>query len=227
MTRPSQDSLFFSHPPIYAELDFLPAECNQEAVTLFEIWPHWPSFAVALSGPSGCGKSHLVDIFCHRHEGKRLTFSDFCEFSDSEIRLYKGLAIETDETSLKLTDEKRLFHLFNDFKEQNKFLIFTSRIPPSRWSLTLPDLISRLNSIPLIHIGAPDDYLLQAVLIKLFSDRQLQIAPEVPAFVISRIERSFAALHRAVDLIDQISLSLKRPVTVHLVSSILKKNLSP
>ena len=57
---------------------------------------------------------------------------------------------------------------------------------------------------------------------KLFSDRQLRIGPDVVAYVLPRIDRSFAAVHGLVDKLDKAALEGGRAVTVPLVRSVLE-----
>jgi chromosomal replication initiation ATPase DnaA len=87
--------------------------------------------------------------------------------------------------------------------------------------MRLPDLRSRLLAAPSVAIGAPDDALLGAVLAKLFTDRQLQVSPEVIEWLLRRIERSFAGARGAVARLDAAALALKRPVTVLLAREVL------
>ncbi len=70
-------------------------------------------------------------------------------------------------------------------------------------------------------IGQPDDELLGGVLVKLFSDRQVRIRPEVVSFLLSRMERSFDAANVLVEKLDRQALSRKRPITVPFVRSVL------
>ena len=62
--------------------------------------------------------------------------------------------------------------------------------------MAIADLRSRMNAAPAVSVGRPDDALIGAVLIKLFTDRQLHVGSEVIGFLLARIERSFAAAHR-------------------------------
>ena len=72
-------------------------------------------------------------------------------------------------------------------------MLMTGRAAPDLWNLGTPDLLSRLRLAPLVRLGAPDLELTEAVLFKLFSDRQLAIEPRVVAYIAPRIERSLAA----------------------------------
>jgi chromosomal replication initiation ATPase DnaA len=64
--------------------------------------------------------------------------------------------------------------------------------------------------------------MIEAVLVKLFADRQLAVAPEVIAYLVRHMDRSFAALRSLVARADALALAEKRPVTVPLVKSLLE-----
>jgi chromosomal replication initiation ATPase DnaA len=68
-----------------------------------------------------------------------------------------------------------------------------------------------------VEIGAPDDALLSAVLIKLFHDRQLAVGEEVVQYLARRMERSLSAAVVIVDRIDRRALADKRAVSVRLL----------
>ncbi len=84
---------------------------------------------------------------------------------------------------------------------------------PGDLDVKLPDLRSRLRALPLVLIEAPDDTLLRAVLVKLFSDRQLAVEPHVIQHLALHMERSFEAAQRLVEACDQLALSRQRRVT--------------
>ena len=70
-------------------------------------------------------------------------------------------------------DERALFHLLNLAREDEAFVLLTARTSPAGWPLSIRDLASRLQALPVVTLTAPDDALLRAVLVKLFADRQL------------------------------------------------------
>lgn len=111
-------------------------------------------------------------------------------------------------------DERALFHLYNGLFERRGHLLLTGGLPPARWSVVLPDLRSRLNAVPVVEIGPPDDALLEAVLVKLFADRQLRVSAEVIGFLSLRLERSLAAAAEAVAFLDAAALEARRNITV-------------
>lgn len=207
------------HNPHLTARDFLEAPCNAQALAWVRRWPDWPGPVLAICGPSGCGKTHLAHVFAEKSGGlvvaaASLGSADVPRLLDQA----PALAVEDGDRG---ADEAALFHLYNLAREMGRHLLFTGREAPSRWNLTLADLRSRLASVPVAEIGPPDDEVLRAVLVKLFADRQITVGEEVPAWLLGRIERSFAALRRAVDILDHAALAGKRPVTVPLARQAL------
>jgi chromosomal replication initiation ATPase DnaA len=77
----------------------------------------------------------------------------------------------------------------------------------------VPDLASRLRALPVVALTSPDDALLRAVIVKLFTDRQVAVDESLVSFLATRIERSFAAARAAVTRLDREALRLRRPIT--------------
>ena len=100
-------------------------------------------------------------------------------------------------------------------------MLLTAATPPSRWPVTLADLASRLRAAPVAAIEAPDDALIEAVLVKQFGDRQLRIGPEIVAYLVPRIERSFEGIQKTVAALDSAAMAAGRPVTVPLAGEVL------
>ena len=83
--------------------------------------------------------------------------------------------------------------------------------------MRLADLRSRLNAAAAVAIAEPDDTLMEAVLVKLFSDRQLRVDDDVLAFMLTRMERSFAGARDLVARVDDVALKTRRNISVSLV----------
>ena len=97
----------------------------------------------------------------------------------------------------------------------------SGREPPARWPMRLPDLASRLGAAAVARLEPPDDALLAAVLVKLFADRQLAVAPELIGYLVSRMDRSFAAAEALVAALDRAGLAGRRPITARLAAEVL------
>jgi chromosomal replication initiation ATPase DnaA len=102
-------------------------------------------------------------------------------------------------------------------------MLLTARGPVSVWPLALPDLASRLRAAPAVAIGAPDDALLGALLVKLFGDRQLVVSGELIRYMLAHMERSFAAARALVAALDARSLAQQRAITIPLVRTVLEE----
>ncbi len=214
-----QLALDLGHRPAFGRDDFLVAPGNAEAVAHVDRWPEWVGHALAIFGPPGCGKSHLAHVFALRAAAVVVAPGDVKESSvASLIESSSSLVIENGEA---VSDPRALFHLFNAMKEKSGHLLLTSREPPSRWSVALPDLKSRLAAVQAVRIDAPDDAMIEAVLVKLFADRQLSVNPDVISYMVRRMDRSFASARRIVDLADTESLAGQRPISVPLIKSVL------
>jgi chromosomal replication initiation ATPase DnaA len=80
--------------------------------------------------------------------------------------------------------------------------------------VSLPDLRSRLAATPHIAIGEPDDELFGNLVIKLLSDRGIAAPPDLAAYLVPRIERSYVAIEQIVDVLDRAMLSNHRRLSV-------------
>ncbi len=217
---PHQLALALAHSVSFAREDFLAGPPNAAALAIIERWPDWPDRILALVGPAGSGKSHLAAIWAER-AGARLLSSRALAQSSLPGALATG-ALVLEDVRAGVFEEAALFHLLNLAREEQAFLLLTSRASPVGWPVRVPDLASRLRALPVAELGPPDDNLLRAVLIKLFADRQLAVDENLIGYLAARIERSIAAARAAVATLDQASLRLQRPVNRALAVATLR-----
>jgi chromosomal replication initiation ATPase DnaA len=199
--------------------DFLVSKSNALAVGWIDRWPDWPSGALVLHGPSSCGKTHLS----HRWSERASAVTVVGAMVDEELvarlvaeRRYRIAVDDADQAG-----ERALLHLHNWCLEGAGSVLITARRPPASWTTGLDDLGSRLRAALAVGIGPPDDALLGAVLVKHFSDRQLRVAPEIITYLVSRIERSFAAATEITDRLDTVSLRDGHAITIPMVREVL------
>jgi len=122
------------------------------------------------------------------------------------------------------TSQESLLHLYNWTREQGGYLLFTAKSHPKNWNISLADLSSRMLASHAVKIKSPDDDLLQALIIKQFVDRQINISKEVLHYLLPRVERSFDAIQKMVHDIDQLSLVEKKKITIAIVKRVLERN---
>jgi len=220
MSAPRQLALALPHAESFAREDFLAGAPNEAALAMIERWPDWPDRVLALVGPEGAGKSHLAAIWAEIAGARRVSARALGE-TDLMAALATG-ALVIEDASAQL-DERALFHLLNLIREEEAYLLITARAAPARWGAALPDLASRLRAVPTVALSAPDDALLRAVLVKLFADRQLGVDSSLVSYLVTRIERSFAAARAAVEALDREALRMQRPVTRALAAELMRE----
>jgi chromosomal replication initiation ATPase DnaA len=200
--------------PVRSAMDaagFVVSESNQDAVAWLDRWPDWPGAALAVYGPPGCGKTHLAHVWQARSEARFLEPSALEQLPPGNLIL-DGIRLP----------EEHLFHLINHVRAQRTSLLILDREPPARWAVRLPDLASRLASVPAVSVQPPDDTLLAAVLAKHFADRQVDVAPEVVAYLVKQIERSFIAAETAARQLDRAAMAKGAAISIRLAREILR-----
>ncbi len=223
MTQDKQLALNLGHRPAFGRDDFLVADGNREAVEWIDRWPNWSGQVLAIVGPAGCGKSHLSQVFALRTGARVLQPTEITPDTIAGlVEHHSALVVEDGE---KVLEPRALLHLFNALVEKRGHLLLTTREAPARWPVSLADLKSRLSAVPMVRIAPPDDTMMEAVLVKLFADRQIHVTPDVVAYLLRRMDRSFAAARRIVDLADNAALAGQRAVTIPLVKEMLDREM--
>lgn len=217
---PRQLAFALPHAESLSRDNFLEGPANAEALGLVECWPDWPNRVMLLVGPEGSGKSHLAAIWAEI-AGARSTMAHTLTAATVPAALVTG-ALVVEDLNAGSFDERALFHLLNLAREDEAYVLITARVAPAGLPIELRDLRSRLRAVPVVQLTPPDDQLFRALIVKFCADRQMSIDESVVSYLASRIERSFAAARRAVELLDTEALRLGRPVTRALAAELLR-----
>ena len=217
--RVEQLSFDLPHRAALGAEDFLVSDCNLAAVRLIDAWPDWQRHVHLLIGPAASGKTHLARVWQARSNARAVQ-PDELDMATIEA-MGEGTALIVEDIDRSGYDENALFHLLNFAREKPLFVLISARDAPSRYHWTLPDLLSRLNALPLVQIGAPDDALLKTVMLKQFADRQLDVEPKVLNYLALHIDRSLAAAALAVEAVDRAALASGRKISRQLVAEAL------
>src|ERR1700761_5253665 len=218
--QPRQLAFALPHAESLTRDNFLEGPANAAGLALVDGWPNWPNRIMLLVGPEGSGKSHLAAIWAEQ-SGARSISAQALTAAAVPGALATGALVVEDLKSPDL-DERSLFHLMNLAREEGAFVLITARTPPTALQIELHDLRSRLRAVPAVLLLPPDDQLFRALIVKFCADRQLIVDEAVVSYLASRIERSYAAVRRAGELLDTEALRLGRPVTRALAADLLR-----
>lgn len=221
MTFAPQQLVFdLPHRSATGQEDFLVSGSNLTAVELTDAAAEWPNGAALVVGPAGSGKSHLAHVWQEK-TGAVIVAAG----SSDEAALRRAAetgAVVVEDVDRGIADPAALFHLLNIARQRRAFVLVTSRKAAGELDIALPDLRSRVRALPVAMISAPDEALLNAVLIKLFADRQLHVEPGVVSYLMLRMERSMAAANAVVAEIDRLGLAMRRKVSKQLAQAALE-----
>ncbi|KWV61143.1 chromosomal replication initiator DnaA [Bradyrhizobium macuxiense] len=218
--QPRQLALALPHEERLTRDDFLEGPANEAALALIDSWPDWPNRIMLLVGPEGSGKSHLAAIWAE-HAGARSTSAHALTADAVPGALATG-ALVVEDLRPSDFDERAMFHLMNLARQDDAFVLITARVPPLAFEIELRDLRSRLRAAPTVTLLPPDDQLFRGLIVKFCTDRQMSIDEPLVTYLTSRIERSYAAVRQAVELLDTEALRLGRPVTRALAAELLR-----
>ncbi len=204
----------------FFEEDFCISQSNQDVCNYLRKWPNWDDHIINIFGPKKSGKTFLLTVFERKNSFLRVSASTLNKKTISSVLSQERLIIEDVEEN---TDEELLFLLFNEFKNNNKYLVFSSTQDTSRISFQLQDLLSRFKSILNLEISNPSDALLCSVLMKQLSEKQIIIKKELITHTIKRIERSYDSVNKFAAMIDEESLKNKKKIDLKLINFVLSK----
>ena len=191
-----QIALPLNWPVADRDEDFLVSDANRTVFEHLKRWSTWPVSATLLTGPRKSGRSLLGGIFV-RKTGGRL-------FDDAHAH-----------------DEEALFHAWNDAQARRRPLLIVADLPPPQWEIRLPDLRSRMAATPQLAIAEPDDALLSALVLKLLGDRGIAAPPDLGEYLVPRIERSYVAVLRVVEALDQAALTHRKRISLSMARQVL------
>ena len=203
--------------------DFILSSSNQAAYNILEnwqeVWGHLPyTNSLLLYGPKSSGKTYLAKIW--QKKSQAYFFKRNEDFKLSAMNSHPSFVIEDIEN----WNEELLLHYFNAINESKKPLLLTTSRKQNNF--TLKDTGSRINSIAIAKIEAPDDELLKVFLFKLFSQASVKSSIQVQNYLLSRLPRQFNEIVNFTIEINEFSLANKKSLSLTLIKNYLdsKKN---
>ena len=205
----------------YFKQDFYVSDNNFSAYKLIESWPNWPGKWLNVFGMSGSGKTHLSKILEKKIEKlKLIEAKDLDNNIIENLNKIDCLIIDNYQNN---TDENLLYSILNQSKQLDNYVVVNS-IPSLReLNFNLKDLQSRLNSFIFIGISLPTDDLLQVIISKFFSEKQIYPNPKISEYIIKNIDRSYEKVFKFLKDIDELSLSTGKSININLIKKALNK----
>ena len=198
--------------------DFFVSKSNYFAFTLIQKWPKWEKNIVNIHGEKSSGKTHLANIFYKKNKAKKITEDQLNDELIKNLKIYENIILEDFENKI---DERLLYSLFNLVDRDNKYLLINSLKQISEMSFLLDDLKSRSKICLFAKIENPDDDLVFAIILKIFSDKQITVDKKLINFIIKRIDRSYGKISDFIYKIDELSLKKKKPINIKTIKEIL------
>jgi hypothetical protein len=175
---------------------------NRAAIDLLSAPALWPSHCMLLVGPPRSGRSTLAAGIAAQ-----------------------GLAEVIDDADRQ--DEALLFHRWNIAREAadgaGHPLILVAADAPPRWAITLPDLRSRLSTAGVARITAPDEAMVEAMIVQGLDEAGTAFAPDVPRYLAPRLPRCYETVDAVVAALNRDSLSSARKISLPRARQVLEE----
>jgi DnaA regulatory inactivator Hda len=179
-------------------------------------------------GEPGNGRSHLLRSLAYEAPPGHVRYlgpqSGLAAFTfDARVTIY---AVD-DCDSLSGAQQIALFNLFNEVRSHPATaLVATGNAPPMGLAVR-EDLRTRLGWGLVFHLAPLSDAGKAAVLKQAARERGINLADDVPAYLLTHFRRDMPSLMRLLDALDRFSLEQKRAVTLPLLRTMLAKGEGP
>ena len=205
----------------YYEQDFYVSSNNFSAYKLIENWSNLPGKWLNVFGASGSGKTHLSKIL--EKKIKKIKLIDAKNINNNIMQGLSDLDCLIIDNYENNIDEKLFYSILNQSKQLNNHIIVNSILPIKKLNFFLKDLESRINSFIFIGIELPTDDLLQVIISKSFSDKQINLNPKISEYIIKNVERSYEKIFKFLKDIDELSLSTGKSININLIKKVLNQ----
>tara|TARA_B100001029_G_C14903339_1_gene362190 strand:+ start:15 stop:674 length:660 start_codon:yes stop_codon:yes gene_type:complete len=197
--------------------DFIIGGSNKEAIRWIDKYPNWKQEGLIIIGPKLSGKSHLVSVL-QLKSNMQLKNADDINLEKIDILNLSSLIIENIHS---IYNYNFLLHIINRLKENKHKIILTTSVSINKMKIKLPDLKSRLLTLPQTEILLPTDDVLIGIALKLSKDKGLFLSELVLKYIITRVERSYSSINKLISKLDEIALEKKKKITVPFVKEII------
>jgi hypothetical protein len=164
-------------------------EGNRQALAFLSQPGLWPSHCSLLVGPHRSGRSTIA----------------------ATIAELGAIKVVDDADS---ADESMLFHSWNLAREAEQPLLLVAAAPPPIWTITLPDLRSRVSAAGIAQIRDPDEAMVAELIAQALVETGTAFAPDVPPYLAARLPRCYQTVDSAIAALNGESLSSGRKISL-------------
>ncbi|MGD9980040.1 MAG: hypothetical protein AB7H66_14290 [Hyphomonadaceae bacterium] len=197
------------------------AEANRDAAKLLTDWRAWPGGALALVGPVGSGKTHLALAWALETGARQVSATATAEDTAAIFREADGRLFIDDADGER--DEAMLWRVLDLARVQRGAVLLVGSEPPAGWAVDIPDLRSRLASLPVAKLGEPDEALMGVVLRRICREQFIQLSDDAAKYLVRRLPRTFAAARQWAAALDRELVRGAKPVSLIGAKRALKK----
>ncbi len=220
--RPSPTQLRLAFPKDAATFETLAeTPSNSRALALARQPDLWPGPAVCIYGPPRCGLSSLAEAFARRFFGRVLTGAEVDRLGRGDLEAQADAALAIDQADAIRRDSS-LLTLLNRAAHLGHPVLLTAHLPPQRWQVSQPDLLSRLRAMMVAEIASPDEAMVAIRLERACQDRYFALTPEVATYLTRRLPRDYEVLEQAAEAFANATAGTGRRLTIPVARDVLR-----
>jgi DnaA family protein len=181
-----------------------------------------------LWGPPGRGRSHLLQAACEAvtRAGGQARYLPLADLPPDPgvLELRGGDLIAVDDVDAWLTSRSLEVALMGAYEAQignDARLLFAAATSAQRVRFLLPDLGSRLRSLPGFEVYPPDDEGLRGILVRAAGRRGLALTDGVLDYWLHRSRRFLPVLLGELAALDDRAAEQQRRITIPLIREVL------
>lgn len=201
--------------------NFVPGEGNAETLAALMAWlDGGEEFCFLLWGASGSGKTHLLlaSGFVYHDAAKDADLSALQEETP------RRLVVDHVE-ALSEAGQIVLFHAFNRLRAEGGKLLVAARQAPSHLALR-EDLRTRLGSGWIYRLQPLTDAEKAEAMTRQAAERAMPLSAGMVDYLLKHAPRDMRTLSGLVTALDRYALEAKRPVTLPLLRTLLRREMA-
>ena len=183
-----------------------------------------PEHSAYVWGGEGMGKSHILQACCDAEglNARYIPLRDLVDFTPEQVLADTEIArlITIDDIDCVESRhgwQEALFALFNASRETGAQLLVTANKAPQQLLEALPDLRSRLSSLPVFQMPRFTEDDIAELLALRGVQAGIELSEDVARYCSLRLPRHPRAAVRFINQLDQLSLAQRRAVTIPFV----------